>query len=160
MKSVIHLLMLLSVVYILQGCSYSQRFLIFNSTDNAIEVEILLSQDIENLPIFQYPHNYFDKLDMYDIDKNNNILGPSEKYPVLDTLDHHAHFIFTIPPKKAVEIGVLQNDKYSSYDQKFSNNRSFNLEKIKIHQKSIIIIPSTFDDYFRKNKRGDICFVM
>lgn len=144
----------------LQGCSYLQRFLIYNTTDEAIEVEITLSPEVNDFPIFQYPHNYFDKLDMYDIDRNNNILGPSEKYLELDTLDNFAHFTLTLPPKKAIEIGALHNDKYVSYDQKFINGRTFNLVEIKIPKKNITIVPSTFDSFFSKSKRGDICYVM
>lgn len=144
----------------LQGCSYLQRFLIFNTTDEPIEVEITLSSDVAGFPIFQYPHNYFDKLDMYDIDRNNNILGPSEKYPDLDTLDNFAHFKIIIPPKKAIEIGALHNDKYLIYNQKFINNRTFNLLEIKIPKKNITIVPSTFDSYFSKSDRGDVCFML
>ena len=59
-----------------------------------------------------------------------------------------------LPPNSALIFGGLHNDSYKSFDQKFINDRQFNLKFLQILSdgKSTDIIPSTFDTYFKKNR--------
>jgi hypothetical protein len=115
-----------------------------------------------NFPIFHYPHFYYGKLRQYSLKKNGSV-NYSEEMPEVkaDTLENFLHFRFQIPPRSAVEIGCLHNDNYSRYDQCFINDRKFNLEQLKIMRNSdeIIIIPSTFDKYFKKGKHDDMYYI-
>jgi len=112
-----------------------------------------------SFPIFHYPKNYYGKLHSYAL-KNNSIDFETYKEMKADTLEKFSHFRFDIPPHTAVEIGQLQNDTYEKHDQYFINGRVFNLEKITISQKKIDIVPSAFDNYFKKGKYKELYFVI
>lgn len=139
----------------LQGCSWICRFYIANTTSETITVEMKLADSVRYFPIFHYG-----KLRQYKLTKSNNVDFEKMKEIVADTLEKFSHYLLEIPPHTAFEIGQLQNDNYEKHDQYFINGRTFNLEKISISQKKIEIVPTTFDNYFRKGKYNDVYFVI
>jgi len=153
--------LLIICFFSLQGCSWICRFYIANTSNEAIRVEMKLMDSPSSFPIFHYPKYYYGKLEKYDLKKNGAVNLEKGAIEVrADTLDKFSHFRFEVPPHSAVEIGALQNDHYEKYNQYFINGRTFNIERILISEKKIEIVPSTFDNYFRKGKFGEIYFVL
>ncbi len=154
-------LILATCILPLQGCSWVCRFFIANTTNETLEIEMKLMDAPGSFPIFHYPKYYYGKLYRYELKKEINV--NFEKTPEevkSDTLENFSHYRFSILPHSAVEIGQLQNDNYEKHDQYFINGRIFNLEKIVVSQKKINIVPSTFDNYFKKGKNNDVYFVL
>lgn len=154
-------LFLIFLAISLQGCSWICGFYIANTTNHPITVELKLTDMPGSFPIFHYPRFHNARLCRYDLKKNNSIdPGTSTYMTTGDTLDVFSHYKLVIEPHTAVEIGQLQNDHYEKYDQYFINGRTFNLERIVISEKKIQIVPSTFDNYFKKGKNNGVYFVL
>ena len=154
------LLPIIAILFFLQGCSWRVGFFIANSSNETITVEMKLMDSPGSFPIFHYPKYYYGKLYTYALKKNCSVDYETSKELKPDTLENFSHFRFDIPPHTAIEIGQLQNDNYEKHDQYFINGRVFNLEKITISQKKIDIVPSTFDNYFKKGKYKELYFVI
>lgn len=151
---------ILTVLLSLHGCSWICRFYIANTSSETISIEIKLMDSPGSFPIFHYPKNYYGKLHSYALKQNNQIDFETSKEVKADTLEKYSHYKFEIPPYTAIEIGQLQNDNYEKHDQYFINGRVFNIEKISISQRKIDIVPSTFDNYFKKGKYKEVYFVI
>lgn len=154
------LLPLVVILFSLQGCSWRLGFYIANTSSETITVEMKLTDSPGSFPIFHYPKYYYGRLRCFKLKKNKSVDFESSQEAKTDTLDKFSHFRFEIPPHSAIEIGQLQNDNYEKHDQHFINGRVFNLEKITISQKKMEIVPSTFDNYFKKGKYKEIYFVI
>lgn len=138
-------ILFLTAVFLLQGCSRQEYFVITNETTADIIIEYKLKKTPEGFPIFdQHPKSYAlnDDGAIY-WDKLKSIKDT-------DTIEHFIHI--TLPPNTGLIIGRLSNDEYKSYDQDFINNRHFNLERLKIisDDKRSEIYPETFDSFFTK----------
>jgi len=132
-------------LYIFQGCSWQEYFIITNqtSTDIIIEYEITMPQT--GFAIFDtHPSSY-------KLNSNNNI-DWNEQADVLDQDTAAFTAKIVLAPKTALTIGHLSNDHYKGRDQYFINGRVFNLKRLKIqNDKTVIeISPENFDDHFSK----------
>jgi len=150
----------IALLFSLQGCSWTCSFYIANASNETITVEMKLMDSPGGFPIFHYPKYYYGKLLSYSLKKNNSVNFETSKEVEADTLENFSHYRFEIPPRTAIEIGQLQNDSYEKHDQCFINGRVFNLEKLSVAQKKIDIVPSTFDNYFKKGKYKEVYFVI
>ena len=147
------LLILVFSAFLLQACSWRIRFLLVNSTDKPITVEIKVQENRTGFPIFH-------SRKLYVHEAPNNKLKDEEKEFSPDTLESSAHIKFTLAAHTAVEIGELQNDHYEKYNGYFINGRVFNLESLVINSvgKETKIIPENFDNYFKKGKYKEIYY--
>ena len=148
------LIPIIVLLFSLQGCSWICRFYITNTSNETITVEMKLMDAVRYFPIFHYGN-----LRQYKLKKNSKLDFENSKDITADTLEKFSHYKVQVPPHTAIEIGSLMNDHYEKYDQYFINGRTFNLERISIAEKKIEIVPSTFDNYFRKGKYGIVYFV-
>lgn len=140
-------LILLSIVFILQGCSRQESFVITNETKSDIIIEYEVEPTPDGFPIFN------DQPNSYDLNTDGLIYWDKVRDIVdLDTASHS--FKLILPPNKGLIIGELSNDNYKSYDQYFINGRHFNLKQLKIKSGNTVteIRPETFDNYFKKQK--------
>lgn len=146
-------------MFSLQGCSWVCRFYIANTTNEVITVDVKLMDSTGSFSIFHYPFHYYGKVRQYKLKKNGNINFESVSDIKADTLEKFSHYKVQIPLNSAIEIGSLTNDNYTKHDQYFINGRVFNLERLSISGKNIEIEPAAFDNYFRKDKYGEVYFV-
>ena len=150
----------IAMLFSLQGCSWLVGFYIANTTSETITVDVTLMDAPGSFPIFHYPFRYYGKVQQYKLKNNNTVDLEGTSDVKVDTLEKYSHYKVQIPPHSAIEIGQLQNDKYEKHDQYFINGRIFNFEKISISEKKVEIVPSTFDNYFKKGKDNGIYFVL
>jgi len=135
----------ISLVFILQACSWREYFVITNQTSERITIEYEVNSPSSGIPIFdQHPSGY-------QLDAANDI---DWKKP-LELLDHDAasiSFKIVLEPNHALVIGYLSNDHYEKRNQYFINGRSFNLKKLVVQNKKakVEISPENFDEHFFK----------
>lgn len=146
---------LVAFLAFLQGCSWVEVFVIYNKSDKAIYVTYELKDDPKKLALF------YDSPSIYKLNTHDNIDWTMGKYLIEDEDSEFNKVRMAIPPHSAMVFGGLHNDKYKSYDQTFINGRTFNLSNLQIlfKDKSMEVIPSTFDKYFKK-RRGQIHFIV
>ncbi|MFI5204369.1 MAG: hypothetical protein ACHQF2_07715, partial [Flavobacteriales bacterium] len=92
----------------------------------------------------------------YEITRNGRI-NFDVKVDIEDT-NPDANIVSVVVPEKCVLIiGHLSNDKYTSYNQEFINDRKFNLKTLSVEWGGNVrqVTPSTFDSHFTK-VRGTI----
>lgn len=132
--------------FVLSGCSWVERFVIFNTLNESILVNYTLTQPDENgFAIFdQY-------VECYEL-KNNQNFDWNKSISVVDTDSSQFSFSFEIPAQTAFIFGHLHNDSYEGYDQYFINGRSFNLESLEIisSTQKVSTTPEAFDQLFKK----------
>lgn len=141
------LIIFLIAVFLLQGCSWQEYFIITNETTEDIVIEYKLKKIPEGFPIFdQHPKSYALNAD--------GIIYWDKMKSIKDTDTTDQSIQITLPPNTGLLMGQLSNDEYKSFDQSFINRRHFNLKSLKImHSGKVTLIqPETFDDYFVKNK--------
>ena len=144
---VIQILLITFFCQFLMSCSWIERFVIFNSSENIVLVNYTLSANQNELPIF---NKY---VQCFELKKNNEI--DWEKEIVVVDKDTSAHsFSFEIPPYSKFIFGELHNDTYEKFNTKFINGYRFNLTKMEIIEQAqtVSIVPETFDDFFKKKK--------
>jgi hypothetical protein len=135
------------IILLFDGCSWIEQFVIYNETDKTIYVNYEIEEG-GSFPIF-YDHPSVHKLNGHgEIDWNA---------PELEVNDEDAlrtKISIALSPNSALIFGALHNDEYKYYDQKFINDRVFNLKRLQIlsSTKDLQIVPSTFDDHFSKRK--------
>lgn len=137
------------------GCSWMTHFYIANHTDDEVVVEIRLSEEELRFPIFYYAQHYYHTYQLVDMNKKGRILHETKEALEVDTLDGFGHCKITIPPGKALEFGVLNNDYYEHYQQDFINDRKFNLISLSFSNGRAPIKPENFDDAITK-KDGSV----
>lgn len=154
MKSPFKYAILLAVCLLLTRCSWVEEFVIINESDKVIHVKYEIT---ENSGVFSLLHAH---PSMCVINSSDEIEWGKE-IAFADTDSAANKVSVEIPPRSVLVFGRLQNDTYKSYDQKFINGRTFNLKQMQIlsNFKVVDIIPSTFDDHFKKH-RGQIRFVI
>ncbi|MGE0560324.1 MAG: hypothetical protein AB7O47_00770 [Flavobacteriales bacterium] len=138
----------------ISGCSWIERFMVVNESDEEIEITYTLVPPEETFAIFDNsPESYaLKKKGQIDWDKKLEI----------NDLDTSFQTVYIqLPPKTLLVFGSLHNDNYTSYDQYFINGRSFNLVEMTITTKgkTQIIKPESFDEFFHK-KNGSVSFVV
>ena len=140
-------LLVLVVLLSLSGCSWKEYFVVSNIGNSEIVVQYKVKDEKKGFPIFG------DQPIVYKLNSNNEIDWNS-KLSVTDLDSTLTGYKLKVPPKSALIFGELSNDKYSAYNQKFINDRHFNLEQMKIEHNgsTIFILPNTFDTYFKKMK--------
>lgn len=137
----------LTAVFLLQGCSWQEYFIITNETTEDIVIEYKLKKTPEGFPIFdQHPKSY-------ELNADGLIYWDKMK-SIKDTDTTDQSIQITLPPNTGLLMGQLSNDEYKSFDQTFINRRHFNLKSLKITSagKTTEIQPETFDDHFTKEK--------
>lgn len=147
-------LIFLLVIPFLHGCSWIVRFFVVNHSASPIHIETKLKKDPASFPIFHYNELYTYSCPGKIPDWN----GQKEIKP--DTLENYSHYTIDLAANTALEIGRLQNDKYQKHDQHFINGRTFNFDTLIITKsgKKVLIAATTFDDYFRKGKNGELFY--
>jgi len=149
------LLLIALTAFLLQGCSWVLRFFVVNDTKAPITIEMKLHKDVSAFPIFHYGPLYTYKAEKNKVDCEQ----PKEVTPSYQA-DDKSHYKIDLPANTALEIGRLENDKYEKYDQVYINGRVFNLESLTItsNGKETLIVPKTFDNYFKKGGDNEIFY--
>ena len=140
----------ITIIFLFSSCSWTVPFYIFNTTNEAVTVKYELNPIDHGFAIFLEP-------ELYLLNKKGKIKYDSI-IKIKDLDPAPLVFKISVPAKSAVQIGHLNNDNYEHYDQKFINDRHFNLKSIRLLNKGegIRIVPETFDDYFKKTSNGVI----
>ena len=135
------------ILFLFQGCSWQEYFVISIQTKSDIIVEYEIEQPKSRFAIFTDRSTIYKTTNSGDIDWN-------EVYEPIDQDSASLSFKIILPPNKALIIGHLSNDTYKKHDQYFINGRSFNLKKLSIKKgtTTLQITPENFDDYFVKKK--------
>lgn len=133
------------ILLLFKGCSWTSHFYIVNLTDQDLTVEIILSEEEMMFPIFYYSSRNFGRHQLFELNPKKKIDRTTKKEIEVDTLANFAHCQINLPPNTAFEFGVLNNDKYESYDQEFINNRVFNLKRLRFSNGKDGITPQNFD---------------
>lgn len=131
---------------LLNACSWQEYFFIKNQSDEELVIYYQLKNPTKTFPIFNYNPIVYKLKNTNEIDWNMETNSTD-----MDTALLQIKII--LPPKHALLLGHLSNDKYKKYNQYFINDREFNLDFLKIsntdHQ--LYIVPETFDKYFKKH---------
>jgi len=153
MKRIFRDLICVLVMSCFVSCSWVEQFVIYNKSEKAIYVSYEIKDD-RTFPIF-YDHPV-----VHGLTKSGCIDWASEMQ-VTDEDGLITKVRVAIPAHSALIFGALHNDKYASNDQKFINDRKFNLMHMQImaYGKILDVIPSTFDRYFKKHQ-GQIYFTV
>jgi hypothetical protein len=136
------------------GCSWVNRFFTVNSTDKPITFELKLKYPIDPASIF-----YSKEFALYEGDgKKVNYQKQTTIKP--DTLENRSHMKIIIPAHSTLEFGSLFNDTYDRYNQLFINGHVFSMEELNIisGDKTIHMIPSTFDKYYKKASDANVFY--
>jgi hypothetical protein len=149
MKRVVSLLLLLCGAALFQRCSWTESFYVINNSTFPAELFITLQPYERGFSIFHYQD-----FSQYPVNSKSKINIEKGEPVQHDTLDAYYKIRILIPPFKAIRIGQLNNQTYEKYNQAFFNDRTFNLELIRIiTENKIIEIPDTlFDANFIKEK--------
>ncbi len=131
--------------FITNSCSWQETFVIKNLSNEELVVYYELKKPDNLFPIFNYNPN------VYQLNSSGDIEWGNEKN-ISDMDTSILQIKIILPPKHALVMGHLSNDKYKKYNQYFINGRVFNLQFLKISNRShqINIVPETFDKYFKK----------
>jgi len=138
---------MLILSFFLSGCSWIERFVIFNTSEETIFVSYSIGEYKDGFPIFdQY-------VDAYQL-KSNGTIDWYKEHKIEDMDSVSLSFHFELPPHTALIFGNLHNDTYERHDQTFINRRHFNLEKLEISssKEKITTTPEGFDQLFKKKK--------
>jgi len=154
LKRIVYLFLLLCSAALFQRCSWTQGFYVINNSSFPAELFITLQPFEGGFSIFSYQD-----FSQYPVNSKSKINIEKSEPVQHDTLDAYYKIRILIPPFKAIQIGRLNNQTYEKYNQAFFNDRTFNLEHIRIvAEKKIIEIPDTlFDANFIK-ENGAIKF--
>ncbi len=109
------------ILFLFQGCSWQEYFVISNQTKSDIIVEYEIEQPKSRFAIFTDRSTIYKTTNFGDIDWN-------EFYEPIDQDSTSLSFKIILAPKKALIIGYLSNDNYKEHDQYFINERSFTLK--------------------------------
>lgn len=133
------------VAFVLNACSWQESFIVKNQSDEDLVVYYQLKNPTKSFAIFSYTPQVYKLKNNYELDWNSEI-------NILDMDTAILQIKIIIPPKHALVLGHLSNDKYKKYNQDFINDREFNLDFLKISntQHQVYIVPETFDNYFKK----------
>lgn len=145
-------LVILFLLALLQSCSWHEDFFIYNVSAFDAEIEYELEAIRSGyMPIFGA------KVKLYKLD-NSKSIDRENPLPVADTDASFLKLKITLPGNTALNIGQLSNDHYKKYNQEFINGRVFNLKAIRVLSKTdtLVILPETFDAYFKKENQGII----
>jgi hypothetical protein len=145
---------ILAIASVCTQCSRIEQFVIYNESDTAIYVSYELEQG-GSFPVF------YEDPSVRKLKSRGEIDWSASDLPVNDEDALPAKVRIALPPHSALIFGALHNDEYKHYDQKFINDRQFNLKHLQIlsPNKDLEIIPSSFDTYFSKHK-GQIRLVV
>lgn len=138
----------------LLGCSWVQRFMIVNETEEILEINYTIITPSETFAIFE------SKPEVYALKRKGQI-NWEKKLKIEDQDTNYFEVTIHLPPQTVLIIGALYNDEYKGYNQQFINGRSFNLVQLNVAQntKTKSIKPETFDDYFVK-RNGNVAYVV
>ncbi len=128
--------------------------MIINKSDKAIYVNYEIMQSSGVFPIFT------DHPSVYPVNSSGGIeWGKDMAFADEDAMPNKISV--ALPPRSVLVFGSLHNDTYKKYDQQFINGRTFNLKQLQIlsNSKILNIIPSSFDDHFKKHQ-GQIRLVV
>lgn len=142
------------VCLIFTRCSWVEEFVIINESDKAVYVKYEITENSGVFSLF-HPHP-----SMCVLNSSNEVeWGKEMAFADEDSAANKVSV--AIPPRSVLVFGRLQNDTYKKYDQKFINGRTFNLKQVQIlsNNKIVDVVPTTFDDHFKK-QRGQIRFVI
>jgi hypothetical protein len=131
----------------LLGCSWVERFVIYNTSQRTTLVNYTLNTLPNGLHIFNNNVQCFEL-------KNNSEINWDKEIVVVDKDTALLSFSFDVPKNSVFIFGSLHNDTYKTFNTNFINGYKFNLSKMEIvHQNtSKTIIPETFDTFFKKEK--------
>lgn len=130
----------------LSACSWNEYFVIQNSSSTEATVSYSIAEKSSGFPLFDH------QATLYKLTKTNKIDWNSRQIAAdIDTSLTGVNV--KVPANYALIIGVLSNDHYSSHDQKFINDRFFNLKKLEIstNKDTLKILPENFDSYFKRS---------
>jgi len=148
MKNTLLALIISLLTLFLGGCSWQEYFVVKNNTNK----NVIITYQIDTLtgggfPIFNQKPTLYQQTKKGSIDWNKTL--------TVNDIDTNQLIIsVSIPSKSTLIIGVLNNDTYKAYDQKFINSRYFNFKIMSITQdlNTKEIIRAKFDDFFTKKK--------
>lgn len=146
------LFFLIPLLFLLQGCSWSEYFVITNETNADIIIEYEVSIPSTGFSIFS------NQPKCYKLHSDRTVY--SNEIRDITDFNSEQHLVkVVLPSNNGLIIGGLSNDNYKSYDQYFINGRHFNLKNLKIqHGETVIeITPANFDRYFVKHKNLIAC---
>lgn len=140
-------LLLFFLALFLSGCSWVERFVVYNTSSEVITIQYTISDHQHGFPLFD---RY---VDAYQL-KNKTTIDWYQPITVEDLDTTALSFHFELPPNTVLVFGNLHNDTYEQYHQEFNNDRYFNLEKLEISgsTKKITTTPEGFDQIFTKKK--------
>lgn len=146
-KQIFQILLVGFLCQFLLGCSWVERFVIYNTSKNIILVNYTLNDLPNSMPIFNNTVQCFEL-------KNNSEINWDKEIAVVDKDTALLSFSFDVPKNSVFIFGSLHNDTYKTFNTNFINSYKFNLGKMEIvHQNtSTTIIPETFDEFFKKEK--------
>jgi hypothetical protein len=148
------LVLFYSVVILFYGCSWSEHFIIANTSNENAEITYEIKNEMGGFSIFDA------KPRAYSL-SNNGTIDWEKPIDIIDQNISSEIIKVSLPNNTAIIIGTLSNDKYERYNQTFINDRHFNLKKVEIisSNSTIQITPAIFDAHFVKNS-GQIKYVI
>lgn len=139
---------------LLNSCSWVERFIIKNATNQAIDITYELTPYERGGTLFHTMPEFYEMNSRKGIDWE-------KKKEVEDADTSHFKVNVILPPNHVLIIGSLHNQTYQRYDQEFINDRHFNLKHlaVKTADELIDVIPQNFDKQFYKSK-GEIVLLL
>lgn len=139
------LIFLLPVFLFLYGCSWVRNFLIINTSSKPIDITFSVNIPPKGFYIFTQ------ELTFYKTSSSGKIKWEKTITPTVEMVNKTTSS-FKLDPNACVIIGRLYNDDYISHDQKFINDKVFNLDYLTID--TLKITPENFDNLFKKTRQG------
>jgi len=135
----------ITLIIFLASCSWQEYFVISNTSQSEVIFNYTVEEVENGFPVFTNQPLLYKLNSSMEIDWNSNQI-PQDLDTSLTGLK------LKIPPNYAVVFGELSNEHYKAYNQTFINGRVFNLKELELlhSNDTIIIVPESFDTYFKK----------
>lgn len=141
------------MLVVITSCSWQEYFAVFNHADKALQVHYLVADNSAGLPVFDRSPRFYSLTRDGDINWNQTI-------PVSFRVSGNGVIEADIPANTVMIFGTLSNDHYTHCNQKFINDRTFNLLSMSItmpDKRLQEINKKNFDRIFKK-KSGIIAW--
>lgn len=134
------------LLFILTACSWQEYFIVKNTSNSAIEISYKVSE-VKGFGIFETNPTLYKATSSGDIDWGRQLT-------FVDSDTSKLMVKITLPAKSILKFGILDNDTYEKYNQKFINGREFNLDELIVINKgdTTQISAKLFDNFFKKEK--------